>query len=111
MIPIVFQNHDFVVVNKPEGLNFHSEDLPGLVVLVQQQLAISEIYPVHRLDKMTSGLVILALNKKTAQAFQRMFEKHEIEKFYIAISDQVELHWQQCGEHALLSYLYAFIAL
>ena len=88
MIPIVFQNHDFVVVNKPEGLNFHSEDLPGLVVLVQQQLAISEIYPVHRLDKMTSGLVILALNKKTAQAFQRMFEKHEVEKFYIAISDQ-----------------------
>jgi len=88
VIPIVFQNHDFVVVNKPEGLNFHSEDLPGLVVLVQKLLAVKDIYPVHRLDKMTSGLVILALNKKTAQAFQRMFENHQVEKFYIAISDQ-----------------------
>ena len=88
MIPILFQNSDFIVVNKPAGLNFHSEELPGLVVLVQQQLGLEELYPVHRLDKMTSGLLILALNKATAQAFQRMFKQHLIEKFYIAISDQ-----------------------
>ena len=88
MIPIVFQNSDFVVVNKPAGLNFHTETSPGLVVLVQQQLGLKEIYPVHRLDKMTSGLLILALNKKSAQAFQKLFESHQVEKFYIAISDQ-----------------------
>jgi len=88
VIPILFQNSDFIVVNKPAGLNFHSEELPGLVVLVQQQLNFKEIYPVHRLDKMTSGLLILALNKVTAQAFQKMFEQHQVEKFYIAISDQ-----------------------
>ncbi|BCN93489.1 RNA pseudouridine synthase [Thiomicrorhabdus immobilis] len=88
MISILYQNNDFIVVNKPAGVNFHSEELPGLVVLVQQQLNLSEIYPVHRLDKMTSGLLILALNKPTAQRFQRMFENHLVEKFYIAISDQ-----------------------
>ena len=88
MIPILFQNSDFIVVNKPAGLNFHSEELPGLVVLVQRQLDLQELYPVHRLDKMTSGLLILALNKTTTQAFQTMFEHHQIEKFYIAISDQ-----------------------
>ena len=85
---VVFQNADFVVVSKPAGLNFHSEDTPGLVVLVKQDLAVEELYPVHRLDKMTSGLVIFALNKKTAQAFQLMFELHLVQKFYVAVSDK-----------------------
>ena len=100
-IPIVFQNSDFVVVNKPAGLNFHSEldetytqendkkeTAPGLVVVLQQLLNLPELYPVHRLDKMTSGLVIFALNKKTAQAFQVMFESHQVQKFYLALSDK-----------------------
>lgn len=88
MIPIIAQNRDFIVVNKPAGLNFHSEESAGLVVLVQQQLGCEQIYPVHRLDKMTSGLVIFALNKATAQRFQTLFEARKIEKFYLAISDQ-----------------------
>lgn len=85
-IKVVFQNADFVVVNKPSGLNFHSEESPGLVVLVKQDLGVTELYPVHRLDKMTSGLVLFALNKKTAQAFQVMFELHLVQKFYLAVS-------------------------
>ncbi len=85
---VVFQNVDFVVINKPAGLNFHSEDSPGLVVLVKQLLKVEVLYPVHRLDKMTSGLVVFALNKKTAQAFQVMFESHLVQKFYLAVSDK-----------------------
>ncbi len=85
---VVFQNADFIVVSKPAGLNFHSEDSPGLVVLVKQDLQVEALYPVHRLDKMTSGLVIFALNKKTAQAFQVMFEQHLVQKFYLAVSDK-----------------------
>ena len=88
MIPILFKNNDFIVVNKPEELNFHSEESAGLVVLVQQQLQVESLYPVHRLDKMTSGLVVFALNKQTAQRFQVLFESRQIEKFYLAISDQ-----------------------
>jgi len=87
VIPILFQNNDFIVVNKPAGLNFHSEESPGLVVLVKKQLGVNEIYPVHRLDEMTSGLLILALNKLSAQNFHQLFETHQVEKFYIAISD------------------------
>jgi len=123
MIDVVFKNADFMVVNKPADLNFHSEvdeltgfdfkaeteasaerlgqkagqevehkkvqkTAPGLVVLVKQQQGLEELYPVHRLDKMTSGLVVFALNKATAQAFQRMFESHQIQKFYLAIADK-----------------------
>jgi len=88
LIQIIAQNTRFVVVNKPAGLNFHSEESAGLVVLVQQQLAVEALYPVHRLDKMTSGLVIFALNKATAQQFQTLFSQRQIEKFYLAIANQ-----------------------
>ena len=87
MISLVARNTDFVVVDKPAGLNFHSEDSEGLVVLVKQQLAVESLYPVHRLDKMTSGLVVFALNKPTAQQFQTLFAERQIEKFYLAISN------------------------
>ena len=75
MIDVIFQNEDFMVVNKPAGLNFHSEAAidsqtqAGLAVLVKQQQLLKALYPVHRLDKMTSGLMVFALNKATAQAF------------------------------------------
>ena len=42
--------------------------------------------PVHRLDKMTSGLVIFAKSSEVAAQFGKMFENREIEKYYIAIS-------------------------
>jgi tRNA pseudouridine32 synthase/23S rRNA pseudouridine746 synthase len=93
-IDIVYQNQDFMVVNKPAGLNFHSEAdathtaQAGLAVLVKQQQNVAELYPVHRLDKMTSGLVVFAQNKATAQAFQVLFEQHQIQKYYLAISDK-----------------------
>ncbi|NCN44674.1 MAG: TIGR01621 family pseudouridine synthase [Thiomicrospira sp.] len=89
MIQIVFQNSDFVVVEKPDGLDFHStpQKPPGLAVLVQQQLQ-QPVYPVHRLDKMTSGLVIFALTKSAAQQFERLFRLHQVEKIYLAISTQ-----------------------
>ncbi len=94
IINIVFQTHDFVVVDKPAGLNFHSEKekamhtTAGLVVCVKALLKVEALYPVHRLDKMTSGLVLFALNKSTAQALQILFETHSIQKYYLALSDK-----------------------
>lgn len=85
-LDVLFENTEFVLINKPPGLNFHSEQTPGLVVLAQQQLGLAELYPVHRLDKMTSGLVLLAKNLAAAQAFQTLFEQRQIEKYYLAIS-------------------------
>lgn len=91
LIQILFQNSDFAVVIKPEGVDFHSgvldngEKYPGLAVLVQQTLQ-QTVYPMHRLDKMTSGLVIFALHKSAAQQFEQMFRQRQIEKLYLAIS-------------------------
>lgn len=82
---LIFENNDFIVVTKPAGVNFHSESEAGFVVQMSDQFRIS-LFPVHRLDKMTSGLVILAKNSETAAIFGKMFEKRKIEKYYLAIS-------------------------
>lgn len=84
-IRIVEDHGRFVVALKPAGANFHSEEEAGFVVQVSKQLGIS-LFSVHRLDKMTSGLLILAKSPEAAAEFTRMFENREIEKYYLAIS-------------------------
>ena len=87
---IVDQQTDFVVINKRPNVNFHDEDElgSGLFNQVKQYLAADELYPVHRLDKMTSGLIVFAKNLVCAQQFQLLFSQHEIQKYYLAISDK-----------------------
>ena len=94
MFKIITQTDDFVVVAKSAGINFHDEENPGegLFSQVKKQLkqrySDAELYPIHRLDKMTSGLVLFAKNLKSAQIFSKMFEGHQVEKYYLAISDK-----------------------
>ena len=86
MIDTVFQNDDFIVLNKPHNVNFHSEDSKaGFVVEAENELGF-KLYSVHRLDKVTSGLIIFAKTSQIAAKFTDMFGKKEIEKYYIAIS-------------------------
>ncbi|MGZ8548005.1 MAG: TIGR01621 family pseudouridine synthase [Sulfuricurvum sp.] len=85
MIKILFENSDFLITLKNAGINFHSEKEAGFVVQASQQLGIP-LFPVHRLDKMTSGLIIFAKSSEMAALFGQMFENREIEKYYLAIS-------------------------
>ena len=85
-IELLYENSAFVLIDKPAGLNFHSEDEAGLVVKTKELLQCKELYPVHRLDKMTSGLVLFAKTKEAAQTFGKMFEERQIEKYYLALS-------------------------
>lgn len=87
-IELVFENEHFVVVNKPCDTNFHDEGeiSSGFFNQVKTFLAYENLYPVHRLDKMTSGLVIMAKNLEAAQSFQEAFQAHTIDKYYLALS-------------------------
>lgn len=87
---LVDLQEDFVVIDKPASINFHDEGEigSGLFNRLKGQLGLPELYPVHRLDKMTSGLLLFARNKSTAQEFQRLFNEHKVEKYYLAISDR-----------------------
>ncbi|KGJ95632.1 TIGR01621 family pseudouridine synthase [Colwellia psychrerythraea] len=94
MYKTIAEHHDFIVVDKGTGVNFHDEgDIgSGLFSLVKKQIQSqnknAELYPVHRLDKMTSGLVIFAKSLTCAQIFGQLFNDHDIEKYYLAIGDK-----------------------
>jgi tRNA pseudouridine32 synthase/23S rRNA pseudouridine746 synthase len=86
---IIADEAEFMLFNKPAGMNFHSEDgEKGFVVLAQELMQTKQLYSIHRLDKMTSGLLLLAKSSKSANTFAKMFEAREIEKYYLAISSR-----------------------
>ena len=60
-LTICFEHPDFVVINKPAGISVHKDQQAvGLTELVAKQLGVEQVWLVHRLDKITSGLLILA---------------------------------------------------
>lgn len=93
MFKIITKTDDFIVVSKNADINFHDEGNygNGLFSSVKKyclaQLNINELFPVHRLDKMTSGLLIFATNSYSAKIFGELFSQHKIEKYYLAISE------------------------
>lgn len=90
LFTLIDEQDDFIVISKVANCNFHDEeDLGnGLFNQVKKQLNLTDLYPVHRLDKMTSGILVFAKNKTSAALFQELFQAHQIEKYYLAISDQ-----------------------
>lgn len=85
-VRICFEHNDFLIVYKPAGVGFHDEKDQSVGFFNQCEALLGEkLFPVHRLDKITSGLIILARNLGTAQWFQSAFENQQIEKLYLAI--------------------------
>lgn len=88
-IEVVYQHSDFIIINKPEGISVHKDqEEQGLTELIAKQLNVPQVWLVHRLDKVTSGLLILALNAESAAEFSRLFSEHKIHKMYLALSNQ-----------------------
>ena len=88
-IEVVYQHSDFIIINKPEGISVHKDqEEQGLTELVAKQLNMPQVWLVHRLDKVTSGLLILALNAESSAEFSRLFFEQKIHKTYLALSNQ-----------------------
>lgn len=96
-LEIVFENDDLLVVNKPAGMVVHPAAGHQASTLVHAALAHApemegiggEQRPgvVHRLDKNTSGLILLAKNDQTHRWLQDQFRLRKIEKVYLALVD------------------------
>ncbi|MFA5872317.1 MAG: RNA pseudouridine synthase [Parcubacteria group bacterium] len=97
MVKIVFQNEDYIVIEKPAGLAVHPGINTNERTLVDFLLEkfpeiksvgdAPELRPgiVHRLDKGTSGVMVVARNQKTFEYLKGLFKNRKIEKKYIAL--------------------------
>ncbi len=98
-LDIVYEDHNLVVVNKPAGMVVHPSVGHDSGTLVNAILAHSpdiegiggEMRPgvVHRLDKDTSGIIIIAKNDRTHQFLQNQFIERKVEKIYYALVDGI----------------------
>ncbi|CAM3585236.1 Ribosomal large subunit pseudouridine synthase A [Vibrio aerogenes CECT 7868] len=86
MFRIIHLHPDFVVINKYPGVSVHKDDQD--VMLVQEvckSVNEMQLYLVHRLDKMTSGLLLLARSPEAARLLSDAFAQRQVEKYYLAI--------------------------
>ena len=96
-LDIVFENDDLIVVNKPAGMVVHPSAGHASGTLVNAMLGYDpdiegiggEERPgvVHRLDKETSGLILLAKNERAHRWLQDQFRLRKVEKIYLALVD------------------------
>lgn len=84
---LIEENEHFLVIYKKPDTNFHTENgVLGLFETVKQTQGLNELYPVHRLDKVTSGLLVMAKTAETNLALVQQFKSREIQKYYLAVS-------------------------
>lgn len=87
MFDVIWQNEDALVVHKHAGVDFHTDSgEPGLFQQVKAQARLTELYPVHRLDKVTSGLIVMAKKPAANLELCRQFAEGKVCKFYLALS-------------------------
>ena len=97
-IPVLAVGKGWLAVDKPTGMSVHNEtgrDLCSLVsAFIQKETVVREqtgmdpdfgVNPVHRLDKETSGVILLAVNREIFRFFSNQFESHQVRKRYVAL--------------------------
>ena len=94
-LPILYEDDDVIVVNKPSGLLTHAKgglsDEPTVAEIIRPKTSFATDTDrpgiVHRLDRDTSGLLIIAKNPESAAHLQRQFAERTAKKTYIAITN------------------------
>ncbi|WP_269531108.1 TIGR01621 family pseudouridine synthase [Chitinimonas sp. BJYL2] len=87
MMDILLNHPRFIVINKPAGQGFHREAAaPGVLALLREQTGLTDLHGVHRLDTLTSGLLLFAKGGDTAATFGQLFATRRMDKCYLAVS-------------------------
>jgi tRNA pseudouridine65 synthase len=93
MIPILFEDEHFFAIDKPQGYFVHPPEASAYPVarekiclhVLSKQFG-RGVYPVHRLDAPTSGVVLFAKSKNSTRILSRLFAEREIKKTYHAVA-------------------------
>ncbi|WOG28186.1 tRNA pseudouridine(65) synthase TruC [Endozoicomonas sp. 8E] len=88
-LEIIYQDQWLVAVNKPSGLLVHRSMIDRnetrfALQIVRNQVG-QHVYPLHRLDKPTSGVLVFALSPEVARLAGKQFEEGLVEKTYLAV--------------------------
>lgn len=97
-LPVIYRDEHFVAVNKPAGIKVHRGYGDGrgerfVVQILRDQLG-RRIYPVHRLDRATSGVLLVSLSAEAARRMAEAFAAEGLAKTYLAV---VRGHPPQAG--------------
>lgn len=80
---IVFEDGNLIAVNKPQGVEvLNSQDSISLLDMISKYLHTTEVYPCHRLDRNTGGIVLFAKNEHSLKIIEEKIKTKEIRKFY-----------------------------
>ncbi|MFK7981651.1 MAG: pseudouridine synthase [Saprospiraceae bacterium] len=86
--PILYEDDYLIAINKPTGILVHrtriSEDKIFVLQLLRKQIG-QRVYPIHRLDRATSGVLIFGKNKEGASLLSEQFRAKKVEKQYLGI--------------------------
>jgi RluA family pseudouridine synthase len=100
---ILYEAEHFLVVDKPAGLSVlpdgWEKDSQYLVKILEEQY--QKIFIVHRLDKITSGVMVFARDAETHRALNIQFERHWAEKIYHAIVEGNPKWEEKVAKHPL----------
>jgi tRNA pseudouridine65 synthase len=82
---IIFRSGTFIATSKPEGVSTYGSGPgeSGLKELLESEYS-ERFFPVHRIDRETSGLVLFALNSKAAAELSALFSSRAVKKTYLA---------------------------
>ncbi len=88
-LPVLYQDEWLIAVHKPSGLLVHRSDIDRhetrfAVQILREQIG-RHVYPVHRLDKGTSGILLFALDREMARQVGMQFELQQVVKTYLAV--------------------------
>lgn len=89
MLDILYRDEQLIAINKPHDLLVHRSSIAAdaeefALQLLRDQVG-QKVYPVHRIDRKTAGVLLFALDKDTEIAMQRQFMNDEVDKRYLAI--------------------------
>ena len=82
----LFDHPDFMAIYKPIGVGMHSDaGKIGLQVIAERQFGL-KLWMVHRLDKVTSGVLLFAKHAEAAAELSTLFSEQSVQKTYLALS-------------------------
>jgi len=89
MLDILFRDEHLIAINKPHGLLVHRSSIAADVEVFALQLLRDQVgqpvYPAHRVDRKTGGVLLFAFDKQTEIAMQKQFSVNQVSKKYLAI--------------------------